>query len=451
MCLILSKYRLGALAAMVAVGFYLLLPLLEASLKTDHWAIIALSMFSILLIALGKPGERVFGRGWLLLLSALAFLLHIALDIQKLAYLSGMFLIVFTISECFKLSFKKTIWVTVCGVLMLPVPYGLEQSVGVWLATVEAEMFVTLAQLLDLPVYRYGSQVVSGEVTVTINTNCSGTLLFIPAFLGCLVCASIRDISLKGKLGIIASALPIAIGVNLLRLSVLLILNFQAPEDLVNTFHDFLGWFIMPIVWLLPVLIFLPLHELVLPDIRLWSKQAAAFAVALTVSSVSYTALSVTEKTNIEAISEIPNYVAGWVGERTDISAEEQKIISADFLSRKTFYAPTSERQLILTAIFHEDSNKSQQHSSAICFRALGWIVSHVEFQDENIDASIEHLLVRSHAQVQAVAEIVAEIPGKKGRLRLQIVEDPKIPLSARRAVALQFLEQIQSRLGKQS
>ncbi len=77
--------------------------------------------------------------------------------------------------------------------------------------------------------------------------------------------------------------------------------------------------------------------------------------------------------------------------------------------------------------------------------------MSHVEFQDENIDASIEHLLVRSHAQVQAVAEIVAEIPGKKGRLRLQIVEDPKIPLSARRAVALQFLEQIQSRLGKQS
>lgn len=445
-----QNLHLGLLFAVVVAGGYLVAPLIETSLKTDHWAILVLSAFSILMIASEKTDCTPSGRNWLLWCAGLAFLLHLTLDIQKLAYLAGTLLLLFAYALCFQVLAKKLIWVVACGVLVLPVPYGVEQSIGVWLATAEAEMFVTFAQFFDVPIYRYGSQVVSGDVAVTINTNCSGTLLFVPAFLGCLVCAALRDISTGKKIAIIACALPLAISVNLLRLLVLLLLNFHAPETLVTAFHDFLGWFIMPVVWVLPIVLFLPFDRLVLPEIQVASKHSTVSVAALGLVFSGYAVFHNESETSVGEFAEVPVYVGGWVGEETSISQEERKIINADFLSRKTYYAPSGERQLVLTAIFHKDSNLSQQHSSSVCFKALGWLVSHVEFQQVDAGVRVEHLMVRSHSQVQAVAEIVSDIPGREGRLRLQIVENPDIPIAARKATTVQFLQQIQTRLGKQ-
>ncbi len=436
----------------LCLALYLLLPLLQESFLADRWAVGLLAMMSVWLIVSANPRLnqtkfKSFFEMILLAGAALVLALQIYGDIVKLRYVTGILLLGSLLSAYYGRRPVLTMLATVCLGLIIPVPYGLEQSVGLWLATYEAQMFVSLAQFLGLPLYQFGTQVISGEVAITINSNCSGTLLFVPALMGCCVAASFPAISQDKRLIILACALPFAFAVNLLRLLILMVINFNAPEEIVTAFHDMLGWFVMPIVWAIPVAIFAPLDSLQFTFTPKFWKQTIVVTSAFGISLGFYQFEKNTYSEPTGLSGDIPVYIAGWTGETKTVPKNESELIAADYLIRRVYYAPDEPRELVFTAVFHSDLRVSKQHSSRACFEALGWQVSAISSKMERPNVSVEHILVKSHVQVQAVTEITLKLRNQAGALRLQFVESPKVSVEARHRTALAFMKRINEKL----
>lgn len=379
----------------------------------------------------------------LLALAIAALMLHVFSEVVKLRYLAGVLLLGALVSFYYCRRPYLSLFAVFCLCLIIPVPYSVEQSAGLWLAEHEAQLFVSFAQSLGLPLYQFGTQVISGDVAVTINSNCSGTLLFVPALMGCLVAASFPALSKGKRLAILAGALPFAFAVNLLRLLVLMIVNFSAPEAMVIAFHDMLGWFVMPIVWAIPVMMFAPIENIQFATPSNLLRQVAGFSIAILITVGGFQLTNTTVHSQPIFSKEIPVYIAGWTGEAKDIPQNESDLIAADYLIRRVYHAPNVRRELVFTAVFHDDPKVSAEHSSRACFEALGWQVATASPAVSLANVTIEHLLVKSHVQVQAVTEVTVKLADNAGVLRLQFVENPNISIDDRHETALTFMKKI--------
>lgn len=434
--------------AALCFTFFLLTPLLVSSLQSDRWAVSMLAGISVMLllaanIKIERCDSTVRLEKGLIALALVVLVLYVFSEIVKLRYLAGVLLLGALMSRNYPRRPYISLLAVVCFCLIIPVPYSLEQSVGLWLAAHEAQLFVSLAQALGLPLYQFGTQVISGDVAVTINSNCSGTLLFVPALMGCIVAASFPTLSKGRRLAILASALPFAFAVNLLRLLVLMVVNFSAPKEMVTAFHDMLGWFVMPIVWAIPVMMFAPIEHIQLRMPSNFWKQVTVFSIAVLIVSSGFLLGHTTNDSQPVFSKEIPVYIAGWTGEAKDIPQNESDLIAADYLIRRVYHAPNVRRELVFTAVFHDDPKVSAEHSSRACFEALGWQVSTLSPVVSLANITVEHLLVKSHVQVQAVTEVTVKLADNAGALRLQFVENPKISFDERHKTALTFMKKI--------
>lgn len=445
----LNMHHLG-LVAIAAVGCVLLAwPYIKG--MTDTAAALALlAGFSSFVILSGlhyrqsiqlKP-QIEFAFCWALLWGGVFGLLcGWFLDIAKLFPVSGALLTGFAVSRLLPISIFKLSAFIACLMFAVPVPLGLELSLGFYLAELEARGFVSIAQMFDLPVYQFGAQVVSGDKAATINSDCSGTMLIWPALLGGIVAAETsRQAGLK-KLLIIVLSVPLALVLNILRLGVLLALNFQAPDAVVTAFHDMLGWAVMPLVWVLPIMLWGQISKL---PVRLPRVSAAEFAVFCLVGLVGILGAS---QYSVKAVNAspvaLPYYVPGWAGQPVEVPAKEARILAADWVERRRYQSLIYDREVLLTFIQHGDRSKAREHSSQHCFEAMGWKVEVLDSVSPQSGVFIRHLLVRSFNHVQAVTELVIEADQATGErvTRLQFVESPNVPLDKRQKSALVFAQ----------
>jgi len=137
-------------------------------------------------------------------------------------------------------------------IFMVPLPFRLETALAGPLQSVATHLGTYILQTIGFIAYAEGNVIHLGQVRIGVVEACSGLSMMMIFFaLSTAVCLIIeRPLGLK--ILIIASAVPIAIASNLVRIVVTAILHKTVGSELADyVFHDLAGWLMMPLALLL--------------------------------------------------------------------------------------------------------------------------------------------------------------------------------------------------------
>jgi exosortase len=131
---------------------------------------------------------------------------------------------------------------------MVPLPFGLEQALGGPLRTLATQASTWALQTLGLPALAQGHVIVVRAHKIGVAEACSGLsmLLTFAALATALAIVSRRP--LLDRLVLLASAVPVALLVNVVRITATGVLYETAGSRVAHAFfHDFAGWLMMPL------------------------------------------------------------------------------------------------------------------------------------------------------------------------------------------------------------
>ena len=133
-------------------------------------------------------------------------------------------------------------------VFMIPLPHRLETGLAQPLQHIATTASTYALQTLGFAAFAEGNVIRMGEVRIGVVEACSGLSMLIIFFaLATAVILVVRRPPLDKAL-IFASALPIAVAANLIRITVTGVLHKVAGSRLADlVFHDLAGWLMMPL------------------------------------------------------------------------------------------------------------------------------------------------------------------------------------------------------------
>ncbi len=430
------------LAPVQAIGAGLLLgPFVLASMQGDRWTILVLSFLSILLIV-GNASASPIRSNWPLWPAALAgslVLAGIGFSADKPLLLGGVLLFASVLLSKTGLPRVPSLAIVACACLMVPLPAAIETELAMALANLEASLFVVLGQALGLPVRLFGAQIFFDQSIVTINQDCSGTLLLLPALLGATTAAALSK-HRRHAITALVLAVPLALLINLVRLGVVLGLMAGGDYQRADQWHEFLGFTALALSWVLPLALFVDFDS-----IGLRSNAMTTFARTMAlmfVGGIATTIIHVSEPSVEPPKLAVPGYISGWVAERVEIPPAEARILNADQVSRHRYTFDDDE--LLVTVIYHLDPKVGKEHSSERCFLAMGWQVTKQASQPFRGSGLLTFLDVSSGGHWQSVIELEIEDPGVSGGLlRVQLVSRPGFTNDQKRELISLFTNKI--------
>jgi exosortase len=132
-------------------------------------------------------------------------------------------------------------------IFMFPLPGFLDGMLLARLQTLATEGSTYVLQTIGIPSYSEGNRIVIGELQLGVVEQCSG-LRMLTIFVALAVAITlVTDRPLWERCVIVASAVPIALVVNIIRITVTGILHMYTSSELADlVFHDLAGWFMMP-------------------------------------------------------------------------------------------------------------------------------------------------------------------------------------------------------------
>jgi exosortase len=131
---------------------------------------------------------------------------------------------------------------------MIPLPYRYAGMLAEPLQRFATVVSTFLLQALGLPALAEGNVILLSEVEMGIVEACSGLRMLVVFFALSTAFALIVRRPIWEKLLIVASAMPIALAANVLRITATGVLHETVSSELANAvFHDFAGWLMMPI------------------------------------------------------------------------------------------------------------------------------------------------------------------------------------------------------------
>ncbi len=132
-------------------------------------------------------------------------------------------------------------------IFMFPLPGFLDSDLLAPLQSLATRASTYVLQTLGIPTYNEGNRIVIGEVQLGVVEACSG-LRMLTIFVALAVAITlVTDRPWWERIVTIASAVPIALAVNIVRITVTGILHLTAGPELAEmVFHDLAGWFMMP-------------------------------------------------------------------------------------------------------------------------------------------------------------------------------------------------------------
>jgi exosortase len=143
---------------------------------------------------------------------------------------------------------------------MVPLPYRLEIALSGPLQALATTVSTFLMQVLGLPALAEGTVIHLREKPINIVEACSGLRMLMVFFALSTAVALLSKRPLLDRLILVASAVPIALASNILRVTVTGILHETTSSEFADRFfHDVAGWLMMPLglgmlgieVWLL--------------------------------------------------------------------------------------------------------------------------------------------------------------------------------------------------------
>lgn len=133
-------------------------------------------------------------------------------------------------------------------VFMIPLPYRLEIALGYPLQRIATLGSTFLLQTLGLPALSEGNTILINDLRLGVVEACSGLRMLVTFFAFSTAVATLSDRRLADKLLIVLSAIPIALAVNIVRITATGVAYVYIDGKLAHhLFHDLAGWFMMPL------------------------------------------------------------------------------------------------------------------------------------------------------------------------------------------------------------
>jgi len=131
---------------------------------------------------------------------------------------------------------------------MIPLPYRVETGLAQPLQAVATKVATYTLQTLDFPALSEGNVILVNEVRIGVVTACSGLGMLLLFFALATAVAILVRRDLVDKCLIVASAAPIAVAANVIRITVTAFLHVTVGGWWANlVFHDLAGWLMMPL------------------------------------------------------------------------------------------------------------------------------------------------------------------------------------------------------------
>lgn len=132
---------------------------------------------------------------------------------------------------------------------MVPLPYRVQTALGGGLQRVASAMSTYLLQTFGAPALREGNVILIDDVKVGVVEACSGLGMLMTFFaLAAGVALLVRTAQPWLRLTLVASAVPVAVLANVVRITITGMLYHAANDRLARVvFHDVAGWLMMPL------------------------------------------------------------------------------------------------------------------------------------------------------------------------------------------------------------
>ena len=131
---------------------------------------------------------------------------------------------------------------------MLPLPFSVSEAMGAQLQRMATDASTFLLQTMGWPAVAEGNVIHLNEASVAVAEACSGLRMLMVFFALSTAVALLMRKPLWERLVVCASAVPIALLTNLLRIVVTAVLYDTAGKEIAEAvFHDLAGWLMMPL------------------------------------------------------------------------------------------------------------------------------------------------------------------------------------------------------------
>jgi exosortase len=187
-----------------------------------------------------------------ILLVALGVLLHLAGGFVGFQWLDAVSLVP-TLAGVTVLFGGRVAWrwawpAVVFLLFMMPLPYQLEVALAHPLQRLATTASTYALQTLGLPAVAEGNVILIEDLQIGVLEACSGLGMLVTFFALAAFVAFVSDRPLHQRLVAFASAAPIAVLMNLVRITVTGVLYVVADRELARVvFHDLAGWLMMPL------------------------------------------------------------------------------------------------------------------------------------------------------------------------------------------------------------
>jgi exosortase len=132
-------------------------------------------------------------------------------------------------------------------IFMIPLPYRLEVSLAAPLQRIATVSSTFLLQTFGLPAVAEGNVILLSEARIGIVEACSGLRMLVIFFALSSAVALMIHRPIWERLLVVFSAVPLALVVNVMRITATGFLHEKVSSDVANAvFHDFAGWLMMP-------------------------------------------------------------------------------------------------------------------------------------------------------------------------------------------------------------
>jgi exosortase len=130
---------------------------------------------------------------------------------------------------------------------MFPLPGAIDGSLLGYLQNLATKSSTYLLQTMGIACYSEGKRIVIGELQMGVVEACSG-LRMLTIFVALAVAITlVTDRPMWERMVIIASAVPIALLVNIIRITITGVLHLTVGTEVADkVFHDLAGWVMMP-------------------------------------------------------------------------------------------------------------------------------------------------------------------------------------------------------------
>jgi exosortase len=148
-------------------------------------------------------------------------------------------------SRVFRWSLPSVLFLT----FMIPLPFEIQNALGLTLQMIAAQMSTYFLQTFGIPSVREGNVIVLSDVRLAVAQACSGLGMMMTFFaIATAVAILLKKDGWWRKAIVVLGAIPIAILVNVIRITVTGMLYSVSQNDLARiVFHDIAGWLMMPL------------------------------------------------------------------------------------------------------------------------------------------------------------------------------------------------------------